>query len=199
MTRRVLLVDDDKPVLLTLKAVLELNGFEVDTAASGTEAREKLKAQEYDVVITDIRMETEDGGAGCAAAGARAEESSRDCGTHRLPAGRRKLAGRKLGVIAGEANRDTATGAATRSAAGQASTHFHPSAANPLRRARKSSGETPGKAGESSAFLESIQAGGLSPGRPPACSDPQRLRRLLPLPLLLKTFAAENRPSPALA
>jgi len=60
--RRVLLVDDDKPVLLTLKAVLELNGFEVDTAASGTEAREKLKAQEYDVVITDIRMETEAAG-----------------------------------------------------------------------------------------------------------------------------------------
>jgi DNA-binding response OmpR family regulator len=62
VTRRVLLVDDDKPVLLTLKAVLELNGFEVDTAASGTEAREKLKAQEYDVVITDIRMETEAAG-----------------------------------------------------------------------------------------------------------------------------------------
>jgi CheY-like chemotaxis protein len=62
VTRRILLVDDDKPVLLTLKAVLELNGFEVDTAASGTEAREKLKAQEYDVVITDIRMETEAAG-----------------------------------------------------------------------------------------------------------------------------------------
>ena len=62
VTRRVLLVDDDKPILLTLKAVLELNGFEVDTAASGTEAREKLKAQEYDVVITDIRMETEAAG-----------------------------------------------------------------------------------------------------------------------------------------
>jgi len=62
VTRRVLLVDDDKPVLLTLKAVLELNGFEVDTAASGTEAREKLKGREYDVVITDIRMETEAAG-----------------------------------------------------------------------------------------------------------------------------------------
>jgi DNA-binding response OmpR family regulator len=62
VTHRVLLVDDDKPVLLTLKAVLELNGFEVDTAASGNEARDKLKAQEYDVVITDIRMETEEAG-----------------------------------------------------------------------------------------------------------------------------------------
>lgn len=59
---RVLLVDDDQPVLLTLKAVLELNGFEVDIAASVAQAREKLKAGEYDVVITDVRMETEDAG-----------------------------------------------------------------------------------------------------------------------------------------
>jgi DNA-binding response OmpR family regulator len=60
--RRVLLVDDDKPVLLTLKAVLELNGFEVVTAGSGAEAREKLRAGEYDAVITDVRMESEEAG-----------------------------------------------------------------------------------------------------------------------------------------
>jgi CheY-like chemotaxis protein len=62
VTRRVLLVDDDKPVLLTLKAVLELNGFEVATAASVLEAREKLTAGEFDVVITDVRMESEESG-----------------------------------------------------------------------------------------------------------------------------------------
>ncbi len=60
--RRVLLVDDDQPVLFTLKAVLEMNGFVVDAAASAAEARAKLEAGEYDVVITDIRMETEDAG-----------------------------------------------------------------------------------------------------------------------------------------
>jgi DNA-binding response OmpR family regulator len=60
--RRVLLVDDDQPVLFTLKAVLEMNGFEVETAASAAEARAKLKAVEYDVVITDICMESEDAG-----------------------------------------------------------------------------------------------------------------------------------------
>jgi CheY-like chemotaxis protein len=59
---RVLLVDDDQPVLLTLKAVLELNGFQVDIAASVAQAREKLKVGEYDAVITDVRMETEDAG-----------------------------------------------------------------------------------------------------------------------------------------
>ena len=34
MRRRILLVDDDVTVLLTLKAVLELNQFEVQTANS---------------------------------------------------------------------------------------------------------------------------------------------------------------------
>jgi CheY-like chemotaxis protein len=62
MKRRVLLVDDDVAVLLTLKAVLELNHFDVDTAASVAEACEKLKLREYEVVITDVRMENEDSG-----------------------------------------------------------------------------------------------------------------------------------------
>ena len=38
MKRRILLVDDDLAVLLTLKAVLELHGFEVETAGSSAEA-----------------------------------------------------------------------------------------------------------------------------------------------------------------
>ncbi len=62
MNRRVLLVDDDATVLLTLKAVLELNQFDVETATSGFEARDKLGLHEYDIVITDVRMETEEAG-----------------------------------------------------------------------------------------------------------------------------------------
>ena len=42
MKRRILLVDDEVAVLLTLKAVLEISGFEVDTAASAREGRSKL-------------------------------------------------------------------------------------------------------------------------------------------------------------
>ena len=38
----ILLVDDDLPVLLTLKAVLELNHFDVETATSAREAMKKL-------------------------------------------------------------------------------------------------------------------------------------------------------------
>jgi DNA-binding response OmpR family regulator len=60
--RKVLLVDDDVAILLTLKAVLEINGFSVDTAASGREARHKLRTAEYAMVITDMRMESDAAG-----------------------------------------------------------------------------------------------------------------------------------------
>src|SRR6516165_9466215 len=62
MKRRILLVDDDVTVLLTLKAVLELNQFEVQTAGSASEAVQKLDSGTYDMVITDSRMETDDAG-----------------------------------------------------------------------------------------------------------------------------------------
>ncbi len=62
MKRRILLVDDDLAVLLTLKAVLELQGFEVDTAASSAEALARLESGVYQMVISDLRMETEEAG-----------------------------------------------------------------------------------------------------------------------------------------
>ena len=62
MKRRILLVDDDAAVLLTLKAVLELNHFDVQTAGSAAEAIKKLTTGVYDMVITDSRMETDDAG-----------------------------------------------------------------------------------------------------------------------------------------
>jgi DNA-binding response OmpR family regulator len=57
--RRVLLVDDEITVLLTLKAVLEISGFEVDTAASAKEGKTKLAKREYEMIITDMRMEND--------------------------------------------------------------------------------------------------------------------------------------------
>jgi DNA-binding NtrC family response regulator len=62
MKRRILLVDDELAILLTLKAVLEINGFEVETAISAREAEQKLKKNTYQMVITDMRMETETAG-----------------------------------------------------------------------------------------------------------------------------------------
>ena len=53
MKRRILLVDDDVAVLLTLKAVLEMNQFEVETASSGAEAMKKMRSGIYQMVITE--------------------------------------------------------------------------------------------------------------------------------------------------
>ncbi len=63
MKRRILLVDDEVTVLLTLKAVLEISGFDVHTAASAREARSKIRLNEYHMVITDMRMESDAAGA----------------------------------------------------------------------------------------------------------------------------------------
>jgi len=62
MKRRILVVDDELAVLLTLKTVLEMHGFEVDTANSAAEGVGKLTAETYQMVITDMRMETEQAG-----------------------------------------------------------------------------------------------------------------------------------------
>ena len=63
MKRRILLVDDDVAILLTMKAVLEISGFDVDTAASAKEARGKIRSREYHMVISDMRMENDAAGA----------------------------------------------------------------------------------------------------------------------------------------
>ena len=62
MKRRILLVDDELAILLTLRAILEMNDFEVETASSAKEAEQKMKSGAYHMVITDMRMETETAG-----------------------------------------------------------------------------------------------------------------------------------------
>jgi DNA-binding response OmpR family regulator len=62
MKRRILVVDDELAILLTLRAILEMNGFEVETAASASEAVQRLSANSFHMVITDMRMESETSG-----------------------------------------------------------------------------------------------------------------------------------------
>src|ERR1700758_2052596 len=62
MKRRILVVDDELAILLTLRAILEMNGFEVETAASAKEAEKKLSGNNFHMVITDMRMENETSG-----------------------------------------------------------------------------------------------------------------------------------------
>jgi signal transduction histidine kinase len=58
---RILVVDDEKHVLLTLQAILQEDGYRVDVAADGTEALEALHSSHYDLVLTDLKMPGVDG------------------------------------------------------------------------------------------------------------------------------------------
>ena len=55
---RVLLVDDDPTSRLTLQTVLESGGYRVDAAASAAEAVGKLEDHEYELVLSDLQMES---------------------------------------------------------------------------------------------------------------------------------------------
>ena len=61
MSKRLLVVDDDADMRLTLKLALELAGYAVDVAANGREALAVQRAQPADVLITDIFMPDADG------------------------------------------------------------------------------------------------------------------------------------------
>lgn len=54
--RKVLVVDDDPVVGKSFDRVLSGKGYAVITASSGQEALNKLDAEDYDVVYTDIKM-----------------------------------------------------------------------------------------------------------------------------------------------
>ncbi len=59
---KTLIVDDDAAVLLTLKMLFEARHFEVVTAGSATEAITKITSEYFDIVVTDMRMETHTSG-----------------------------------------------------------------------------------------------------------------------------------------
>jgi two-component system alkaline phosphatase synthesis response regulator PhoP len=52
----ILVVDDEGAIRYSISKTLQRVGYQVHTASSGEEALEMLQRQEYDVVLTDIRM-----------------------------------------------------------------------------------------------------------------------------------------------
>jgi DNA-binding response OmpR family regulator len=58
---RVLLVDDDPLISELVLDVLEMEGYEVDTAPNGLDALDKLQNQRYDLIVTDLHMPKLDG------------------------------------------------------------------------------------------------------------------------------------------
>ena len=61
MGKRILVVDDDADMRLTLKLSLELAGYAVDVAANAREALAQQRERPADVLITDIFMPDADG------------------------------------------------------------------------------------------------------------------------------------------
>lgn len=59
---RVLLVDGDPASRLTLQTLLQAGGYFVESAASAAEAVNKLDQQEYQLVLSDLRMESPEAG-----------------------------------------------------------------------------------------------------------------------------------------
>ncbi|MCB0736140.1 MAG: sigma-54-dependent Fis family transcriptional regulator [Bacteroidetes bacterium] len=58
---KVLIVDDEEVIRQTLIDILEYEDYEIDTAADGAEAVEKINSQKYDAVLCDIKMPKMDG------------------------------------------------------------------------------------------------------------------------------------------
>lgn len=57
----ILVVDDEEAIRETLTEILEGVGHRVAIAASGREAMQRMNAEQYDVILTDIRMPDLDG------------------------------------------------------------------------------------------------------------------------------------------
>lgn len=60
-TSMILIVDDKPENILTLRKILEMHAFEVDTALSGEEALKKILKNDYYLLILDVQMPGMDG------------------------------------------------------------------------------------------------------------------------------------------
>src|SRR5881396_1483952 len=58
---RVLIIDDERPVLMTLEALLKRHGYHVDTAPTAAQGLKLLKSQSPTLVLLDLRLPDADG------------------------------------------------------------------------------------------------------------------------------------------
>ncbi|MFQ5975455.1 MAG: PleD family two-component system response regulator [Candidatus Hydrothermarchaeales archaeon] len=58
---KILLIDDEAEILMLTRALLEKNGYKVETAKSGAEGLKKLEKELPDLILLDIMMPPPDG------------------------------------------------------------------------------------------------------------------------------------------
>jgi DNA-binding NtrC family response regulator len=56
-----MVIDDESIVGKRLKPALEKSGYEVEVFESGTEALKRIEEKDFDIVVTDVRMDDVDG------------------------------------------------------------------------------------------------------------------------------------------
>jgi DNA-binding response OmpR family regulator len=59
--KRILVIDDEYDISLTIKVVLEENGFIVDSFTDASKALENFRTSLYDLVVLDVKMPEMDG------------------------------------------------------------------------------------------------------------------------------------------
>jgi len=58
---KVLIVDDEKAIRYSLKEILEMENYQVETAENGEEGLQKAEKEKYDAIFCDIKMPVMDG------------------------------------------------------------------------------------------------------------------------------------------
>jgi len=56
MIKKILIVDDEKDILTSVKELIEDIGYKAKTASNGKKALERLKLEKYDLVLLDMLM-----------------------------------------------------------------------------------------------------------------------------------------------
>ena len=58
---KVLIVDDERAIRYSLKEILEMENYQVETAENGEEGLQKAQKEKYDAIFCDIKMPVMDG------------------------------------------------------------------------------------------------------------------------------------------
>ena len=59
--RRILIIDDERPILMTLEALLKRHGYQVDTAPTASQGLKSLKTKSPSLILLDLQLPDAEG------------------------------------------------------------------------------------------------------------------------------------------